>query len=60
MFTEVGRGLSIVCAGPWSGLPLTLTTILHPMFATLDGGGFAADRGRTRHPPARRRRATSW
>jgi hypothetical protein len=46
MIVEIGLGLSIVCAGLWSGLLLTLTTILHPMFATGDGGGFAADLGR--------------
>jgi hypothetical protein len=46
MITEIGLGLSIVCAGLWSGLLLTLTTILHPMFGTRDGGGFAADLGR--------------
>ena len=46
MITEIALGLSIVCAGLWSGLMLTLTTILHPMFATPDGGRFAADLGR--------------
>lgn len=46
MIAEIGLGLSIVCAGLWSGLLLTLTTILHPMFATRDGGRFATDLGR--------------
>jgi hypothetical protein len=46
MITEVALGLSVVCAGLWSGLLLTLTTILHPMFVTADGGRFAADLGR--------------
>jgi hypothetical protein len=46
MITEIGLGLSIICAGLWSGLLLTLTTILHPVYATRDGRGFAEDLGR--------------
>ncbi|XVV08879.1 hypothetical protein ACQP2X_29000 [Actinoplanes sp. CA-131856] len=41
MLAETGLGLSIVCAGLWSGLLLTLTTILHPIYAAEDGRGFA-------------------
>lgn len=55
MITELWLGLSLVFAGLWSGLLLTLTTILHPMFAAQDGGGFAADLRRflpiARHSP---------
>ena len=43
MLAEIGLGLSVVSAGLWSGLLLTLTTILHPMFAARDGRGFAED-----------------
>jgi hypothetical protein len=39
----IGLGLSVVCAGLWSGLLLTLTTILHPIYAAQDAGGFAAE-----------------
>jgi len=41
MTAEVGLGLAVVCAGLWSGLLLTLTTILHPIYAAEDGRGFA-------------------
>jgi len=43
MITEIGLGLSLVAAGLWSGLLLTVTTILHPMYAQQDGSGFALD-----------------
>ncbi len=43
MIAEIGLGLAVVCAGLWSGLLLTLTTILHPVYAAQDGGGFAAE-----------------
>ena len=33
MTAEIGLGLAVVCAGLWSGLLLTLTTILHPIYA---------------------------
>jgi hypothetical protein len=46
MITEIGLGLAIVSAGLWPGLLLTPTTMLYPMFATRDGGGFAADLAR--------------
>jgi hypothetical protein len=41
MLTDIGLGLSVVCAGLWSGLLLTLTTMLHPIYASADGRGFA-------------------
>ena len=34
MIAEIGLGLSVVAAGLWSGLLLTVTTILHPMYAS--------------------------
>ncbi|MBM2615700.1 hypothetical protein JIG36_09055 [Actinoplanes sp. LDG1-06] len=43
MLAEIGLALSVVCAGLWSGLLLTLTTILHPIYAAQDGAGFAAE-----------------
>ena len=43
MTAEIGLVLSVVSAGLWSGLLLTITTILHPMFAPRDPGGFAED-----------------
>ena len=33
MTADIGLGLSVVATALWSGLLLTLTTILHPMFA---------------------------
>lgn len=41
MIAEIGLGLAVVCAGLWSGLLLTLTTILHPVYAAEDAVGFA-------------------
>lgn len=41
MTADIGLGLAVVCAGLWSGLLLTLTTILHPIHAAEDGRGFA-------------------
>lgn len=58
MFAEIALGLSIVFAGLWSGLLLTLTTILHPMFGAGDGGGFATDLGR--FLPIARRSPTNY
>ena len=43
MIADVGLGLSVVAAGLWSGLLLTLTTILHPMFAPRTATGFTED-----------------
>jgi hypothetical protein len=39
-------GLAVVCAGLWSGLLLTITTILHPMYAALDPRGLAIELSR--------------
>ena len=46
MTADIGLVLSVVAAGLWSGLLLTITTILHPMFAPGDGRTFAVDMGR--------------
>jgi len=40
---DIGLALSVVAAGLWSGLLLTITTILHPMFAPGNGRTFAVD-----------------
>jgi hypothetical protein len=43
MNPELWLGVSLVAAGLWSGLLLTLTTILHPMFSDGDGASFTRD-----------------
>ena len=43
MVADLGIALSVLAAGLWSGLLLTITTILHPMFAALDGRSFAVE-----------------
>jgi hypothetical protein len=43
MIAEIGLGLSVVAAGLWSGLLLTVTTILHPLYGRQDAAGFAAE-----------------
>ena len=43
MIAELGIVLSIVCAGLWSGLLLTVTTILHPIYAAQDARGFVGE-----------------
>ena len=58
MITEFWLGLTVVCAGLWSGLLLTLTTILHPMYADRDGAGFATDLAR--FLPIARRSPTNY
>ena len=58
MIAEIGLFLALVCAGLWSGLLLTLTTILHPMYAARDGHGFAEDLGR--FLPIARRSPTNY
>jgi hypothetical protein len=58
MIAEIGLGLSLVCAGLWSGLLLTLTTILHPIYAAQDGTGFATELGR--FLPVARRSPTNY
>lgn len=49
---------TIVAAGLWSGLLLTITTILHPMFATQDRDGLRTDLGR--FLPIARRSPTNY
>src|SRR3712207_3847256 len=56
--TEIALIASIVCAGLWSGLLLTLTTILHPMFAAGGPRGFAQDL--QRFLPIARRSPTNY
>jgi hypothetical protein len=46
MNTQLWLCLSVAAAGLWSGLLLTVTTILHPMFARQDLSGFVNDLGR--------------
>ena len=43
MTADIGLGLSVVATALWSGLLLTLTTILHPMFAPRGAAGFTED-----------------
>jgi hypothetical protein len=50
--------LTIVAAGLWSGLLLTITTILHPMFAARDNPGMREDLGR--FLPIARRSPTNY
>lgn len=54
----IGLGAAVVCAGLWSGLLLTLTTILHPIYGARDGRGFAADLGH--FLPVARRSPTNY
>jgi hypothetical protein len=58
MIAEIGLGLSVVAAGLWSGLLLTLTTILHPMYERQDAAGFAEDM--RRFLPIARRSPTNY
>ena len=58
MIADIGLGLSIISAGLWSGLLLTLTTILHPMYAAQPVGGFARDM--RRFLPIARRSPTNY
>ena len=46
MIAELGLLTSVVAAGLWSGLLLTVTTLLHPMFAADDARAFRLDLGR--------------
>jgi hypothetical protein len=55
---DVALSLCVVLAGLWSGLLLTLTTILHPMFRALDGSHFAQEM--RRFLPIARRSPTNW
>jgi hypothetical protein len=58
MNTELWLCLSVAVAGLWSGLLLTITTILHPMFADEDLVGFRRDLGR--FLPIARRSPTNY
>lgn len=58
MNTNLWLLLSIVFAGLWSGLLLTVTTILHPMFASQDADGLRHDLGR--FLPIARRSPTNY
>ena len=58
MLADISLALSVVCAGLWSGLLLTLTTILHPLYTARDGAGFATDLGR--FLPVARRSPTNY
>ena len=58
MIAQIGLGLSVISAGLWSGLLLTLTTILHPMYGTRDAAGFSRDM--RRFLPVARRSPTNY
>ena len=58
MWADIGLGLSVVATGLWSGLLLTLTTLLHPMYEPRDGRGFAEDM--RRFLPIARRSPTNY
>jgi hypothetical protein len=55
---DLTLGACVVFAGLWSGLLLTLTTILHPMFRALDGEAFAQEM--RRFLPVARRSPTNY
>jgi hypothetical protein len=46
MNVELWLCLTVAAAGLWSGLLLTITTVLHPMFSGRDLPGFVEDLGR--------------
>lgn len=58
MNTNVWLSLTIVFTALWSGLLLTVTTILHPMFASQDATGLRHDLGR--FLPIARRSPTNY
>ena len=58
MLADIGLVLSVVATGLWSGLLLTLTTLLHPMYAPREAGGFAEDM--RRFLPIARRSPTNY
>lgn len=58
MSTELWLGATVVAAGLWSGLLLTVTTLLHPMYAAEDGAGFTHDLHR--FLPVARRSPTNY
>jgi hypothetical protein len=55
---DIGLGISVVATALWSGLLLTLTTILHPMFAPRSASGFTEDM--RRFLPIARASATNY
>lgn len=58
MGADLWLALAVVSAGLWSGLLLTVTTILHPMFGGQDDAGFVADL--RRFLPIARRSPTNY
>ena len=58
MIVDIGLGLSVVATGLWSGLLLTVTTILHPMYSPQPAAGFARDMHR--FLPIARRSPTNY
>ena len=58
MTAEIGLSLSVIATALWSGLLLTLTTILHPMFAPRTATGFTEDM--RRFLPIARKSATNY
>jgi hypothetical protein len=58
MTADIGLLSSVVAAGLWSGLLLTVTTILHPMFAPRGAAGFSEDM--RRFLPIARRSPTNY
>lgn len=58
MSTEFWLGAAVVVAGLWSGLLLTVTTILHPIYAPLDAREFRQELGR--FLPVARRSPTNY
>jgi len=58
MIADLGLALSVVSAGLWSGLLLTLTTMLHPICAADSPGDFARDL--RRFLPIARRSPTNY
>jgi hypothetical protein len=58
VLADIGLGLSVVATALWSGLLLTVTTILHPMYARQDARGFAEDM--RRFLPIARRSPTNY
>lgn len=58
MIAAIGLGAAVVAAALWSGLLLMVTTVLHPVYASRDAAGFAADM--RRFLPVARRSPTNW
>jgi hypothetical protein len=58
MNATIWLGLTVLFAALWSGLLLTITTILHPVYAARDGRGFANDLHR--FLPVARRSPTNY